>query len=966
MTVSVHSVGWVFSIGVSYGLQRVFYLAPTKTDALQLLGAASLISGTQVASTFVMVRLIDSYEEYLALKIGVIKTVFVAATFFLNLGYQLIRSFGLSIDPSTLVLNAGKATGIYVLDTAVKLGILFSLAYLEDLRGYFLPGLHARWEQLKENMTLLCSHLARRYEYYTFPVYQTKDDLKALSKEELQAARVHYTSYPQVWEAFSSPMQLAFNLLLRDQELPLLPCTAPLEREGDYTKEELKLFASERYRYYQVTAEEASVFFQHHVKPPEYFLEKQSLPQFPIPEVSEIPTLSKAQIEWFHQLMVAKQVDLTSEQYGAFAKRFFNYNLLAPNENFVFDVELPPEKGYVSREKVYYYYLYVKAGRDTDLSLNDRVQLQQFLRKNNFACALPEISEKQLFFATREILSAYADQFKAHRFLWIQESASFRREFNCALNNHGLGQIQERRFASLRDGFSRLVGNVFGFGYYSDATLMGVSDNGQNLEYLQDIPVEQVNYLHPSMIRHLPDEKIVHITRPDLIRAIPKSKLLYVHPKVYPLLTATQKVWMNKCLEDIAGLSKEQIRLLLCSWLVRQVPEDKMFEVSKAGKEFVFRPTKISPFHQAFFSLVHSSPRVWEEMMLIEQTLFDLVPFGSNRFVQIEAISDNLREEFRHLTRFFGVRVLPELYQVQKLFTPGSVFFADDPITAEDERKKMLYQFKHLVYVLKKMMDVDPPLDNETKATVGTLLKQLFHAMADCKNAWISALTNFEGKRNEFCDCPDCKGVRENSKEVLLKSRLAGKLAVFKRECFQKVILQAYNFGRDEDGQQVHTIDWYARELPHLNLHSGYSDRYALISRREVTPLEMQKRMIHEYKESVRSYLKDLLSYGKNGDIEFRELALDFMSGVILREAQRRKAFIDPLWAKDVASSWIWDEENAYEVRDAFVGIMLYSFGHFGFDPLSKVFSQTQSNKKLLSENLDLVSIKLTQLDGAK
>ena len=746
------------STGVSYGLQRVFYLTPTKTHSLQLLGAASLISGTQIASAVAMVRLIDSYDEYLVLKAVVVKTVFIAATFFLNLGYQLLRSFGLSIDPSVLVLNAGKATGIYVLDTAVKIGILISLTYLKKLSGYFLPRLNTRWEQLKENVTLLCSHLARRYEYYTFPVYQTKEDFKALSVEELQAARVYYTSYPQVWEAFSSPVQLAFNLLLKDQELPLLPCTAPLEREGDYTREELKLFACERYRHYQVTAEEALVFFHHDVKPPEYFLEKQSLPQLSIPKASEIPTLSKAQIKWFHQLMIAEPLDLTSEQYGAFAKRFFNCNLLAPNENFVFDVELPPEKGYVFRIKAYYYYLYVKAGKDADLPLDVRVQLQQFLIKNNFACILPEISERQLFFATREILSAYANQFKAHRFLWIQESASFRREFNCALNKHGLGQIQTRWFGSLREGFFRLVGNAFGLRYYSDTTLMGVSDNGQNLEYLQNIPAERVNYLHPSMIWHLPDDKIQLVTRPDLVRAIPKSKLLYVHPKVYPLLTAKQKEWMNKCFEDVAGLSKEQTRLLLCPWLVRHVPEDKLFDVSKAGKEFVFRPTKISPFHQAFFSLVHSSPRVWEEMMLIEQTLFDLVPFGSNCFPQIEAISDNLREEFRHLTRFFGVRELPQHYQVERLFTPGSAFFADDPVTAEDERKKMLYQFKHLVYVLKKMTELNPPLDNETKATVGTLLKQLFHAMGDCKNAWISALTNFEGKRNEFCDCPDCKG----------------------------------------------------------------------------------------------------------------------------------------------------------------------------------------------------------------
>ena len=966
VTYSVTPAGYACSLGVSYGLQRVFYLAPTKTDALQLLGSASLIAATQEASILVITKLIDSYDDYQALKIGIVKTVFVGAFFFMNLSYQLVRSFGLSIDPSVIVINAGKATGIYVLDFAVKLGVFVFGAYLPDLSAYFLPGLCARWEQLKENVTLLCSHLARRYEYYTFPVYQTKDEIKALSTEELQAARVHYTSFPQNWEKLSLPMQLAFNLLLKEQELPLLPCTAPFEKEGDYTKQELKLFAKERYSYYQVTAEEVSVFFHHDVKPPDYFLEKQSFPQLPIPKASEIPTLSKAQIQWFHQLMVAEQVDLTSEQYGAFAKRFFEHELLAPNENFVFDVELPPEKGYVSPTKAYYYYLYVKAGKDLDRSLDDRVQLLQFLKKYSFACVLPEISERQLFFATRESLLAYANQFETHRFLWLQESDLFREEFNRALNNHGLEQIQERMLASLKNGFSQLVGNIFGLRYYSDATLMDVSDGGQNLEYLQNIPEERVNYLHPSMIRHLPDEKIVHITRPDLVSAIPKSKILYVHPRVYPLLNAEQREWMNKGFEEVASLSKEQTRLLLCPWLVRHVPENKMFEISKAGKEFVIRPTKISPFHRAFFSLVHSSPEVWEEMVLIEQTLFDLVPFGTNRYPQVEAISDSLREEFRPITRFFGVRELPEQYQVQRLLTSGSQFFADDPITAEEERKKMLYQFKHLIYVLKKITEMNPPLDTETKATVGTLLKQLFQAMADCKNAWISALTNFEGKRNEFCDCPDCKGIRENSKEVLLKSRLAGKLGAFKRECFQKVILKAYNFGGDEDGQQVHTIDWYAKELPHLNLHSGYSDRYERISRREVAPLEMQRRMIKEYKKSVRSYVKNLLSYGKNGDSEFRELALDFMSGVILREAKKRKAFIDPLWAKDVASNWMWNEENSYEVRDAFVGILLYSFGHFGFDPLAEVFSQTQSNQKLLSENLDLVSIKLTQLDGAK
>lgn len=959
------------SLAVSYGFQRGIALVTGLSD-INYLGPAVVNTTTQIASIWLSVRLIGHNENYVWAKLGLVQVAAIAGLFFSSMGCHLFIARPISINfvekfGEAVIYALAKAVQ-YIADGAIKIGLLsFVGRYGESMYEYIVTAAHVRWEQLKSNVTVLRAHLAHRYEYYTFPTFTSRDEFKELSKEQLEAVHVHYALYPDKWEVYTLPMQVAFNLILAEKDLPLLPLTSPFKAEDDFTQTELKFIAKESYRNYCLSAELAIAFFHHHVKPPEYLIEKEFLPQIPIPREEDIPSLSKAQIKWFHKILISKEeYELTSEQYSAFAKRFFQYDLIPPNEKYVFDVELPlpTSRGLFMRVKAYYYYLYVMAGRDEKLNFDDRMHLRQFLIDHNFGCSLPNLSSSQLALAAEPVLSRIAKQFEKNRFLWEQLDSASQRLYNQAFRRYGINEIRDsRRFASLRDTLSCFMGNFFGMTYYPSRALMDIAASERSLGYLDAIPNERLNYLHPSMICHLPDEKIGHLTRPDLVQAIPKNKLFFIHPKVYPLLSDQQIDWMENLHMEVADLSIMQIRLLLCPWLVRHVPEDRLIEVPKQGKEFVHSPTKISVFHQAFSSLLQTPQKAWDEMTLIQQKLFDLVPFGLNRFPMIESITD-FKAEFASLARFFGVRETPSDYQLRTLTTTSNLlFFADDPMIANMERKQMEYQFKHLIYMLKIMAEKDPPLDQETKATVGTLLKQLFHAMRECKNAWISALTNFEGKRNEFCNCPDCSGTRLNDKEVLLQSRLAGKLAVFKRECFQKVILKAYNFDGDRDGQQVHTLDWYARELPHLNLHSGYSDRHFGISRREVPPLEMQKRMIDEYMGSVKSYVKDLMSYGKNGDQEFRELALDFTSGIILREAQNRKAYIDSAWAKDIASSWIWDMENAYEVRDGFVNIILYAFNHFGFDPLSEVFTQTQSNRRLLSENLDLVSIKLTQLD---
>ncbi|WP_420421017.1 hypothetical protein [Simkania sp.] len=958
------------SLAVSYGFQRGVSLLTGNSDGY-FLGTAAVYTTTQIGSMYLSARLIEPGSDYVRMKLIIVQTVVIAGLFFSSIGYHLLTMRSVPLDLAVrvggaVIFAAGKA-GQYIADTVAKIGLLIAFGHFgAPLLEYATSAANARWAQLKSNFAVLQTHLTRRYEYYTFPTYTSREQFKELSKEQLEAVRVHYSLYPDKWEAFALSLQVAFNLILTDEDLPLLPLTSPLKEEDDFTKKELKFIAKEYYRNYRLSAEEATVFFHHHVKPPEYLVEKESLPQVPIPKASDIPSLSKAQIKWFHKILIADwKTKLTSEQYSAFAKRFFEYNLIPPNEKYVFDVELPPPTtGIHLHTKAYYYFLYVKEGRDEKLPFDERLQLREYLIERNFSCSFPTLTPVELTLASEPILSAVAKQFRENRFLWEQLDTEAQESYNAAFKRCNIEEVRDgRRFASLRDGLSSILGNSFGMRHYSNRSLMDVeAEEQRNLGYLAEIPAERVNYLHPSMISHLPDAKIVFVERADLVQAIPKDKLFFIHPKIYPLLSNEQMKWMKKLHKGVADLSLEQTRLLLCPWLVRHVPEDRLSEVPKQGKEFVLCPTKISPFHQAFFSLLQTPTKAWDEMTLIEQTLFDLVPFGQNRFPMIESIQ-NLYSEFRNLARDFGIRELPSDYALRILTNTANLrFFADDPEEAEIERQKMHYEFKHLIYALKIMADKNPPLDQETKATVGILLKQLFRAMDDCKNAWSSGLESFEGKRNEFCDCPDCSGMRMNDQEVFLKSRLAVKLALFKRECFQKVIIKAYGAG---DGQQVHTLDWYARELPHLNLHSGYSDRHAGISRTSVAPLEMQNRMIEEYKQTVKSYVKDLLSYGEKGNQEFRELAMDFTAGIILREAKKRKAYIDSSWAKEVAQSWIFDEEKEYEVREGFVNIILYAFDHFGFDPLSEVFTQAQTNGCSLSQNLDLVSIKLTQLDKA-
>ncbi|MCB1074091.1 MAG: hypothetical protein KDK59_00990 [Simkania sp.] len=965
-----HLIAGSTSLAISYGFQRGIAVLNGNLIG-HFFGSAVVNTTYQIASFLITETLLNSYcadeenKNSFWTKLGVIEIGLLAGLFFSNIGYYLISSNMLSLDINEKfresVTYAFKKTGQYVADSVIKLGLLILAAYADE-RFYnsIIFTAQNRWERLKPLIIVLQNRSVQRYEHYHCPI-ASKEDFKELNNEQLEAVRVQCVLNPDMWDAYSLPLQVAFDMILEEKELPLLPLTSPFKEEDNFTTEELKFIAKEYYRNFRLFGKEATFFFHNHVKPPQYFPDKQCLPQVPIPDAANIPSLSKAQIKWFHKILIAnEQIALTSDQYSAFARRFFEYNLAPPNENYVFEVEMPPPtSGRSLRVKAYYYYLYVKAGRDEKLGFDDRMLLRQFLIERKLICSVPLLSPSELIRVSQPVLSTIAKQFEEDRFLWDQLDTETKVSYNRAFANHKIEEIRDKAmFTSIRDHVSWFFGKRFGIQYFTDRALMDVTATEVSLAYLAEIPLERLNYLHPSMIPHIPDRHIVNITRTDLVQAVPRNKLFFIHPKVYPLLTKQQKNWMEELPKEVSSLSIEQTRLLLCPWLVSQVSPERLFAVTKKGKEFAIKSTEISAFHRAFFALLQTPKTFWGKMVINEQTLFDLVPFGYNRYSMIESIYD-VRTELWNLAQFFGVKVFPTEDKFRKLMTSSNLsFFAFDPLKAQQEQKLMLNRFKHIIYALKIMVNKDLNLDTGTKETVGELLKQLFNAMQGCKIDWISALRNFEGNRNEFCDCPMCEEKRMHTQEVLMKNRLAEMLAAFKRRCFELAIQNKYCDAHNE--QLVNTIDWYAHQLPHLNLHLGYLDQHVDASKTTVTPIEIQKEMIHEYEKCVTLHVKYLLGFG--GDGEFRELALDFFIGIIQREALKRKAYIDESWAKDVVARWIWDEENGYKVREGFVNILFYAYGYFKFDPLSAESKQIQGNGLSFSDNLRLVSTELNHL----
>lgn len=199
---------------------------------------------------------------------------------------------------------------------------------------------------------------------------------------------------------------------------------------------------------------------------------------------------------------------------------------------------------------------------------------------------------------------------------------------------------------------------------------------------------------------------------------------------------------------------------------------------------------------------------------------------------------------------------------------------------------------------------------------------------------------------------------RFHKPEALLKTKLDEKLAQFKKECFNNTILKAY----EDDGQQTHTIEWYARELPHLNLSSGYSDRHEGIERNSISTQDMVRRFIEGYTETVKPFFKDLFAFGPKGNEEIRDLVTDFMKGILIREARNSHTYLSKKEATALSAQLIWDEDRNYAVREGFLGAISYAFDYFTFDPTGKRFNMKQTNGKSFSENLDLIASKLNQL----
>lgn len=360
-----------------------------------------------------------------------------------------------------------------------------------------------------------------------------------------------------------------------------------------------------------------------------------------------------------------------------------------------------------------------------------------------------------------------------------------------------------------------------------------------------------------------------------------------------------------------------------------------------------------------------ASKEVWDEMTLVKETFCDL---GSieREHEMIENASNDIYSELSQICPFFGVSLPWRIrYRFSRLADPTDSFFGDRE-TREKDQKKMLYQFKHVIYALKKMKTAQPPVSDETKLAVRLLFEELFDMSKFCMTAWIELINNFESKRNEYCDCPSCTLTREKPSEPILKTRLDSKLVDYKKECFKQVIIKAYNHDEEHDGQSAHTVRWYERQLPHLNLYIGYDDEYADISRTRISPEEIEERFVKEYTETIKTYVKTLISYGsKKGDGAFRDLTLSFVKGIIVRDAELSHSYLDEGTATNLATDWIWDKENNYEVRDGFLGALLYSFDHFAFDPTSEMFNNTQVNGRAFSENLDLFRNKVLGLTNS-
>ena len=432
--------------------------------------------------------------------------------------------------------------------------------------------------------------------------------------------------------------------------------------------------------------------------------------------------------------------------------------------------------------------------------------------------------------------------------------------------------------------------------------------------------------IDPKDILRLSDEEIRRLRTEALVKAVPNGKVNLVDPSVVGFLTVEQ-------LDHLTDKAKRQA-----------LPQNQV------------------SFIASFQEVMGVSKEFWPEMQLTVEVLQKLGVGEGSRVDAIFKLKDNLQAELTNVFNCFGAstaRLMAAYTQITRILmnNEGQTGFEDGAtVKGKEERQAILYDITHVIFALKNLI-AKKPTDDE-KATINLLLEGFVGTIANnyCKTGWTSALEQFEGIKIDHCNCCDCDK-KDEENNILLKAKLEQKMALFKKECFRNTVLEAYG-GRD--AQQVHTVEWYARELPHLNVGARFSDLNHGCARQTISAQTIEANFRKKYSEEITPFLKKLVGY-QGGDDEIRELVIDIFKGLFMEEARKEGVNLSKDQASFLVTSFIWDPYT-YETNDAFVGILLYAFQHVHFDPLDPRFNQGCSNEKLFSINFGKVDVVLNRL----
>ena len=427
--------------------------------------------------------------------------------------------------------------------------------------------------------------------------------------------------------------------------------------------------------------------------------------------------------------------------------------------------------------------------------------------------------------------------------------------------------------------------------------------------------------------------------------------------------------------KDIASLSDESIQRLRTEEFVQKVPEAKVNLVHMSVVGFLTEdqlkhltdpvkqkalPQNQVPFIASFREVMGVSKEFWPNMQLTIEVLQKLGVGEGSRVDAIFSLKDNLNRELENVFTYFGAnktRLATACAQICSILIDNTAQTGfESGVKGIEERQAILYDITHIIFALKNLI-AKKSTDDE-KATIKLLLEGFVATIANnyCKTGWTSALEQFEGIRIEHCNCCDCDK-KDEENNVLLKAKLEQKMALFKKECFTNTVLQAYG---GADAQQVHTVEWYALKLPHLNVGARFSDLNHGCARKTIPAKTIEETFLKKYSEEIKPFVQKLVSY-QGGDSEIRELVLDIFRSLFMEEARKEGVNLSKEQASDLITSSVWDPDT-YEVNDAFAGILLYAFHHVHFNPLDERFNQQCSNRKLFSINFDKVAAVLNRL----